>query len=360
MVDIKDGANYAPTGQAVKVVSPGEFCFASAFLDHGHIFGQTNGLRDAGATLKYVYDPDPEKVRKFCEAYPEVAVARSFQEILDDPSIRLVNAAAIPDQRADIGMRVMQSGKDYFTDKSPFTSLEQLAAAREVVAQTGRKYAVYFAERLHNDAAWRAGELISDGAIGRVLQVLNLAPHRLAKDTRPGWFFDKGRYGGILTDIGSHQVEQFLTYAGCESATINFARVENFNHPDRPGLEDFGELSLLGDNGASFYTRVDWYTPEGLRTWGDGRCFIVGTEGTMELRKYLDVGGAAPASKLIMVNAEGEHVEDVQGITGFPFFGQLILDCINRTEDAMSQAHAFRAAELSMQAQAVADSARSH
>ena len=53
MVDIKDGANYAPTGEALKVVGPGEFCFASAFLDHGHIYGQTNGLRDAGATLKY-------------------------------------------------------------------------------------------------------------------------------------------------------------------------------------------------------------------------------------------------------------------------------------------------------------------
>lgn len=359
MVDIRDGANYAPTSQAEAVVSPGEFCFASAYLDHGHIYGQTNGLRDAGATLKYVYDPDPERVRKFCEAYPGVTVAESFEQILADPAIRLVNAAAIPDQRAAIGIRVLEAGKDYFSDKSPFTSLQQLDAVREVVAQTGRKYAVYYAERLHNDAAWRAGELIAQGAIGRVLQVLNLAPHRLARETRPDWFFNKQNYGGILTDIGSHQVEQFLTYAGCESASINFARVENFSHPDKPGLEDFGELSMTGDNGTSFYTRVDWYTPDGLRTWGDGRCFIVGTGGTMELRKYLDVGGDAPSSKLILVNAAGESVEECQDCTGFPFFGQLILDCINRTENAMSQAHAFRAAQLSMQAQELADSMRS-
>ncbi|TDG14105.1 Gfo/Idh/MocA family oxidoreductase [Seongchinamella unica] len=358
MVDIKDGANYAPTSRAEAVVSPGEFCFASAYLDHGHIYGQTNGLRDAGATLKYVYDPDPEKVRKFCEAYPGVVVAESFEQILADPAVRLVNAAAIPDQRATIGIRVMESGRDYLTDKSPFTSLEQLEAVRKVVAQTGRKYAVYYAERLHNDAAWRAGELIAQGALGRVLQVLNLAPHRLAPETRPDWFFNKRHYGGILTDIGSHQVEQFLTYAGCNSAHINFARVENFSHPDKPGLEDFGELSLTGDNGASFYTRVDWYTPEGLRTWGDGRCFIVGTEGTMELRKYLDVGGAAPSSKLILVDGSGESVEECQDTTGFPYFGQLILDCIHRTENAMTQAHAFLAAELSMRAQALADRAR--
>ncbi len=224
MANIKDGASYAPSSDAAKVVDEGEFQIAAAYLDHGHIYGQVNGLRDAGATVKAVYDPDPDRLRQFCKTYPGVTVADSFEAILHDPETRLVCAAAIPSERAGIGIRVMESGKDYFTDKSPFTTLVQLAEAREVVERTGRKYTVYYAERLHNDAAWRAGELIDQGAIGRVLQVLNLAPHRLAKASRPDWFFDKQRYGGILTDIGSHQVEQFLTYAGCQSASINFAR----------------------------------------------------------------------------------------------------------------------------------------
>ncbi|WP_116367704.1 Gfo/Idh/MocA family protein [Parahaliea mediterranea] len=356
MSDIKDGANYAPSGKAEQVVGEGEFCFAAAFLDHGHIYGQVNGLRDAGATLKAVYDPDPQRLQRFCAAYPGVKAVASFDDILADPAIRLVAAAAVPSERAAIGLRVLRAGKDYFTDKSPFTSLDQLAEVRQAVAATGGKYAVYYAERLHNDAAWRAGELIRQGAVGRVLQVLNLAPHRLAKETRPDWFFDKQRYGGILTDIGSHQVEQFLTYAGCASATLNFARVANFSHPDKPGLEDFGEMSMTGDNGASFYARVDWYTPGGLRTWGDGRTFITGTEGTIELRKYLDVAGEAPASRLFLVNAEGEQVEDCLHRSGFPFFGQLILDCLHRSEQAMTQAHAFAAAELSLRAQALAES----
>lgn len=359
MVDIRDGANYAPTANAEKVVEPGEFQFAVSHLDHGHIYGQTNGLIDAGATLKTVFEPDPEKLAKFVDTYPGVDVAENLEQVLEDPEIALVNAAAVPDQRATLGIRVMEAGKDYFTDKSPFTTLTQLAEAQEVAQRTRRKYAVYYAERLHNDAAWRAGELIAEGAIGRVLQVLNLAPHRLAKDTRPDWFFDKARYGGILTDIGSHQVEQFLTYSGCADAHINFARVENFSHPDRPGLEDFGEFSLTGDNGASFYCRVDWYTPEGLRTWGDGRTFIVGSEGSIELRKYLDVARDAPASKLFLVNGGGEQEIECLDQTGFPFFGAFILDCLNRTENAMTQAHAFKAAQLSMQAQAMADDVRS-
>ncbi len=355
MVDIGDGANYAPTAKAEQVVAAGEFCFAAAHLDHGHIYGQTNGLRDAGATLKAVYDPDPARVAAFVGAYPGVAVVDSLEQLLQDPDIKLVCSAAVPDRRAALGIRVMESGRDYFTDKSPFTSLEQLEEVRAVVARTGQKYAVYYAERLHNDAAWHAGELIAQGAVGRVLQVLNLAPHRLAKATRPAWFFDKARYGGILTDIGSHQVEQFLTYAGCADATINFARVANFSHPDQPGLEDFGEMSMTGDNGASFYSRVDWYTPGGLRTWGDGRTFIVGTEGSIELRKYLDVARSAPAAKLFLVDGEQEREIDCLDRSGFPFFGQLIRDCIARTETAMTQAHVFKAAQLSMQAQQLAE-----
>lgn len=355
MSNIKDGANYAPTGEAEQVVKPGEFCFAAAFFDHGHIYGQCNGLRDAGATLKYAYDPDPERLKAFVETYPGVIAAGSLEQILADPNIQLVASAAIPNQRADIGIQVMKAGKDYFTDKSPFTSLQQLEQAKQVTSDTGRKYAVYYAERLHNDAAWQAGELIARGAIGKVLQVLNLAPHRLAKASRPDWFFDKSCYGGILTDIGSHQVEQFLSYAGCRDASINFARVANFSHPDKPGLEDFGEVSMTGDNGASFYTRVDWYTPEGLSSWGDGRSFIIGSQGTMELRKYIDVATKAPSSKLILVDGENENAIECLDQTGFPFFGQLILDCIHRTENAMSQAHCFKAAELSMQAQALAE-----
>ncbi|CAA0111676.1 putative oxidoreductase YdgJ [Halioglobus japonicus] len=355
MINIGDGANYAPSAEAEQVVAPGEFCFAVAHLDHGHIYGQTNGLRDAGATLKYVYDPDPARVAAFVETYPGVVVADSVEQILQDADIKLVAAAAVPDKRAALGIQVLESGRDYFTDKSPFISLQQLEDVRAAVARTGQKYAVYYAERLHNDAACHAGELIAQGAVGRVLQVLNLAPHRLAKATRPPWFFDKACYGGILTDIGSHQVEQFLTYAGCADAEINFARVANFSHPDKPGLEDFGEMSMTGDNGASFYSRVDWYTPDGLRTWGDGRTFIVGTSGSIELRKYIDVAREAPAAKLFLIDGEQEREIDCLNRSGFPFFGQLIRDCIVRTETAMTQAHVFKAAELSMKAQALAE-----
>lgn len=346
--------NYAPQGKPSPVVKPGEFGFAAAHLDHGHIYGQCNGLIEAGAELRWVYDPDTKKVEAFRSKFPHVRIARSLDEILGDRDIRLVAAAAVPCDRGPIGCRVMEAGKDYFTDKTPFTSLEQLDQAKAVVARTGKKYAVYFSERLHVEAAMYATDLVHDGVIGRVIQVIGLGPHRLGKAGRPGWFFEKAKYGGILCDIGSHQFEQFLTYAGATDAIVTQAAVGNFANADTPEFEDFGEASLLGNNGTSNYIRVDWFTPGGLSTWGDGRTIILGTKGYIELRKYVDVARDKTGDNVYVVDEKGERHVNVTGKVGFRFFGQLILDCLNRTEKAMTQTHAFKAAELCLRAQIAA------
>ncbi len=347
-----DGMSYAPQGKPRPVVKPGDFVFAAAHLDHGHIFGECNGLIEAGGQLKCVYDPDPAKLQGFQKVYPQAKAARSFDEILADPEIQLVAAAAVPNERGSLGCRVMEAGKDYFTDKPPFTSLDQLGQARETVARTGRKYTVYYSERLHVECAVHAGELIQRGAIGRVVQVLGLGPHRLSASSRPAWFFQRAKYGGILCDIGSHQIEQFLFFSGATDAKVLHSAVANYDNPAYPELEDFGEASLVADNGASNYFRVDWFTPDGLRTWGDGRTIILGTKGYIELRKYIDIACEPQAdNQLLLVNDSGEKRFSLTGKVGYPFFGQLILDSLHRTEQAMTQTHAFKAAELCLIAQ---------
>ena len=357
MMDKSDGMYYAPTARnkPEPVVAEGEFIFSAAYLDHGHIYGQVNGLLEAGGTLKTVYDPDQNRLAAFLRTYPQAQSVDCFERILEDKSINLVASAAVPSERGAIGLKVMRAGKDYFTDKAPFTTLQQLDEAKAAVAQTGKKYLVYFSERLHNESAWYASQLIKQGAIGKVLQVLVLAPHRLNKVDRPDWFFQKDKYGGILTDIGSHQFEQFLAYTGSFDAEINFARVENFGNPDVPGLEDFGEASLTMASGASCYCRLDWFTPDGLSSWGDGRTFVTGDKGYMEVRKYVDPARDRIGDKIILVDGLEETEIECSGRVGFPFFGQLVLDILNRTEKAMTQEHAFKAAELSMKAQLLAD-----
>lgn len=336
------------------VVSTGEFSFAAVGLDHGHIYGMTDGLVGAGATVTWVFDRDAEKAAAFAKRYPTARVASSEQEILDDPDVRLVATAAVASERAPIGLRAIEAGKDAFVDKAPLTSFDQLDAAREATARTGRKYAVYYGERLHTESAILAGQLIEQGAIGRTLQVASFGPHRIGTG-RPDWFYDPAQYGGILCDIGSHNFDQILHYTGATDGRIISSTVANYAHPDTPGLQDFGDAHVVLDNGASGYVRVDWFTPDGLGVFGDGRTIILGTDGYIELRKYADIGTDNGGGQVFLVNQEGQYRFNANGMTGFPYFGSLIRDCLDRTENAMTQEHAFKAAELSLQAQAAAE-----
>ena len=351
-MNVSDGMNYAPKGKPQPVVKPGEFVVSAVRLDHGHIYGMCNGLTEAGATLKYVWDPDSKKVEAFLKAFPQARPASSEEEALSDPETHMIAGAAVTSERCALGLKAMDAGKDYFTDKAPFTTLAQLSAAKEAVARTGKKYMVYYAERLHDEGAILAGYIAHSGDIGKVISVNGFGPHRLGAPGRPAWFFEFEKYGGILCDIGSHQIEQYLFYTGEEDAEVVASRVANFAHPEYPELEDYGDCMLNGRNGTSHYFRVDWFTPDGLRTWGDGRLFIQGTDGFIEVRKYVNLASDQPGGgHVYVVDGKGERYLNASGVTGYPFFGQLILDCLNRTENAMTQAHAFKAAELCLIAQ---------
>lgn len=332
------------------VVGPGEFAIAAVGLDHGHIHGMVEQLIAAGATLTLVYDSDPAKVADMLARHPQARAAASEQEVLHDAEVRLVASAAIANRRASLGVRVLDAGKDFFADKPAITSLDDLAAAREAVARTGRKFAVYYGERVHSEAAILAGQLIDQGAIGTVLQVVSFGPHRIGTG-RPDWFYDPEQYGGILCDIGSHNFEQMLYYTGAIDGEIVSATVANYAHRETPGLQDFGDAHVVLDNGTTGYVRVDWFTPDGIDVFGDGRTVLLGTDGYIELRKYIDVTTDNGGGQVLLVNQDGQFRFDATGRTGYPFFGQLIRDCLDRTEHAMTQEHAFAAAELSILAQ---------
>lgn len=332
-----------------RVVSGEEFCFAAVGLDHGHIGGMCAGLAEAGAKLLYVCDRDTKKAEELAAKYGAV-VKNSLDEICADSRVRMIASAAIPSERCEIGCEVMRRGLDYFVDKAPFTTLGQLVTAEKTASETGRRYFVYYSERLHSECSVFAGYLIDEGFIGRVVNIIGTGPHTINAPTRPEWFFERDKYGGILCDIGSHQAEQFLYYAGCDMARVDDSSIGNFRYSEYPELDDFGDMHLTSANGVSGYHRVDWLSPSGLKTWGDGRCVIDGTHGYIEMRKNIDltVGGG---NIIYLVNDSGEYRLDVSGKIGAPFFGEMILDCLERSERAMTQEHIFAAARIALIAQ---------
>lgn len=351
-----DGQNYAPSSkiEVEKVVKPGEFLFSVIGLDHGHIYAMVNGLLEAGAELKEVYDVDDKKVEKFLSHYPNAIKVESEESIIKDSSIKLVVSAIRPDKRANLGLRVISEGKHFFADKPGMLSLDDVERVRESCLRYGKKYMVYFGERIHVEAAVYVQKMIDDGLLGKIIAVNILAPHRLNKPTRPDWFFSKEQNGGILTDIGSHQFEQILSYTHSDSATVDFSQVGNYENQDKPDFNDFGEAVVTTSSGASCYVRMDWFTPSGLRAWGDGRVFIVGTKGTVEIRKYVNVSETDSTDNIYFVDKDGEHHIAASGTVGFPFFGDFILDCLDGGNRAMTENHVLESARIAITAQAKA------
>jgi predicted dehydrogenase len=327
---------------------PARLRFAAIGLNHGHINGQIDAVTRGGGQLVAFFAKEPDLAGAFAARFPMATRARSEREILEDPSIRLIVSAAIPNERVPLGIEAMRHGKDFMVDKPGAATLEQLAAVRRVQAETKRIYSVLI-ERHESKSTRKAGELVKAGAIGRVIQTVALAPHRMSPATRPAWFFERERYGGILCDLASHHVDQFLFFTGSTRAEIVAAQVGNVNHPQYPGLEDFGDVMLRGDGGTG-YIRADWFTPAGLSAFGDGRTTILGTDGYIEIRKSVDVAGRPGGNHLFLVDQKGMQYVDCRDVP-LPYGERLVDDVLNRTETADDQARTFLAMELALRAE---------
>ena len=323
--------------------------FAVIGLDHAHIMGITAAVIRGGGELAAFYSTLPREIAGFQKIYPQARLAKSEEEILDDPSIQLVASASIPNLRAPLGIRVMKHGKDFLSDKPAITTLEQLAEVSKVSAATGKMFAIMYSERLEVRAAVQAGYLVKAGAIGKVVQTINISPHRVNAPIRPDWFWDPVQFGGILCDIGSHQADQFVYYTGSTTASVTASQIANVNHPEHPEFQDFGDMMLQGNGGAG-YVRVDWFTPDGLGVWGDGRLFILGTEGYIELRKYIDIAGRPGGNHLFIVDKKQARYMDCSNVM-LPFGPQFVADIVNRTHTAQDQQQSLLAAELVLNAQ---------
>jgi predicted dehydrogenase len=355
------GAVQAETLAAIPEEAPKHHIrFAVCGISHDHIQGMIGAVQRGGGELVSWWGAEPDKRAEFVRRYPNAKASRTQDEVLHDPSVQLVLSSQIASERAAIGMRAMLAGKDFLSDKPGITTLDDLAGVRKTIAETGRIFAILYSERLEVRAAVYAGELIKQGAIGKVIQTINIAPHQIIQHAgdngggvpRPSWFWEDVQYGGILCDIGSHQIDQFLFYTGSTKAEIAAAQIANLRHPDHPHFQDFGDMMLRGDKGFG-YVRLDWFTPDGLGTWGDGRLFVLGTEGNIEIRKYTDVAVSKQGNNLFLV--DGKRARYIDCNKGpLPFGRQFVADIVNRTHTAQDQAQCLLAAELSIRAQQIA------
>ena len=327
-------------GRARAQSGKGRIKFAVLGANHEHIFRMVAAVREGGGELAMVHVPEPDPIHgtRFLKENPDVPRAREERELLEAPGISLVVTAAIPVDRVPIGLRVMQAGKDFVTDKGGFLTLEALAAARRVQAETKRIYSVSYNERLLEPTTVRASELVRAGAIGRVVHTSGLGPHGLyGHGPREPWFWTRAARGGIMCDIATHQADQFLHFTGSTRAEVVDAEVANRQNPDHPEFEDYGTVLWRGDRGTG-YAQVDYSREASLGM----RLTLTGTTGTIDVIK---------GRTIVIADAKGRHEEQVPRNFVCPYGRQLVDDVLNRTETVMTQAHAFLASELAVRAQ---------
>ncbi|MCU1369632.1 MAG: oxidoreductase [Ilumatobacteraceae bacterium] len=320
-------------------------------LDHNHGLMLAARLWQAGATIAAHHAAGPANLVAMRLLGPR---ARSLpvDAIIEDPSIDLIVTAAIPSERGDIAVRALRAGKHVVADKPGVTTRKGLAAIDVALEETDRRWWVMFGERFENRAISEACRRARLGDVGRIVNVLGLGPHRMGADGRPDWFWDPEATGGILVDIGSHQADQFLTATGAGTAEVITSQVGNVSVPAHPGMQDIGQMVISG-GGAIGTHRVDYLSPKGLKTWGDGRLMIVGTEGTIEVRTNVDIAGKKGREHLIIVDAKGTHRIDC-GTAKVDWAKRLVADVADGSDTFVSADHVRAVSDLTLRAQEAA------
>ena len=326
--------------------------FAVIGLDHRHVYELTQYLLEAGMECAGYWPTttDARVLEGFQKRFPYIRAVAEQERLLDDPNTQVIVTASVPRDRAPLAIAAMRRGKDVLADKPGVTSFSQLVEVERTVKETGRIFSICFSERFQTPSTAAALQLAREGAIGRVVQTVGLGPHRLNRALRPDWFWDRETYGGILVDIASHQIDQFIVFTDSQRPEVAMSSVGQY--AVGAGFEDFGEVVLRSER-ASGYIRVDWFTPDGLPTWGDGRLTILGTEGYIELRKYVDIEGRPGTEHLFLADKKGTRYIACEG-QPLTYFRDFAADVANRSETAMPQQHVFTVCRLALEAQAMA------
>jgi predicted dehydrogenase len=328
-------------------------------IEHLHLFEMIDGLVRVGAeTVCHAADGP---LADMYAGWRTDSESRPRDDVLADDSLDLIVTAAVPAERADIAVAALQAGRHVLAAKPAMTTIEDLDRIDRAARETGVRWWVFFSERLSNRAVNEAVRRVHAGDIGELVAITGMAPHTLAADGRPDWFFDPDRSGGILVDVAAHQADQLLAFAGPGSTEVLAAAVDNLATPGHPAFCDVGRMSLrhtTTDNRVVLSDHhVDWLSPAGLGTWGDVRLFITGTTGSIEVRSNIDVVGHPGAEHLILVDGASARRIDCSGVV-IDWAERLRADVELGTDSFMTHDHVVAACNIVLDAQRVADGAR--
>ncbi|WP_410790172.1 Gfo/Idh/MocA family protein [Kribbella sp. C-35] len=218
--------------------------------------------------LVAVADPSRETAERWAAPY-DAKVFTDHQQMLREVEPEVVMVAGIYGDRGQVVVDALNAGCHVIADKPLCTTLEDLDAIAEAADRTGRHVTLLLEKRYYPVTLAALG--IAD-RLGTIHGVTSSGPHKLNRPTRPAWFFERARYGGLLNDLAVHDIDAALLFTGLTSGIVSGSIVDS----------SYGVATLSGP-GAVITAGVDWMNPAGSPVHGDYRMKLVGTEGTAEL-----------------------------------------------------------------------------
>jgi predicted dehydrogenase len=283
---VRTRPNHRPR-EGIMTLERYDVTFGIIGCQHGHIHGLIESLvAIPGVTCAGIYDEQPEAMKAVTDRYPVNAVA-SPDVLLDDAKVTLIGTAAVNNDKGALLAQAVEAGKHVIADKPLCTIIEDLNAIEKAATENRVRVGLMLSER-YQGYTQKMMELVNDGAIGHVANVLCVRPHRLGRAGRPDWMFVDEKYGGIIVDLAIHDVDIIRWAAGGVFEEIT-AYQQNWGNPTDKDFGDIGVLLGRLTSGATGMVRTDWFTPATSPVHGDTRFIITGTRGMIEVRAAGDL-----------------------------------------------------------------------
>ena len=202
------------------------------------------------------------------------------EEQLFEQSPQIIGTAAVNCDRIGIIERCFERGIHVMTVKPAVIDDTGLDRLRDVIS-TGRIQVGMMLTERFSPAVYTLKRLIDDGALGQVIGLTLIKPHKLAADLREPWHFDMASNGGLIADLMIHDFDlaRWLCGSAPESMT---GYVRRGFLACRPGVFDSARILIRTKKAQLVEMESDWRMPEGYFTYGDARIICTGTLGRAE------------------------------------------------------------------------------
>lgn len=176
----------------------------------GMVFHAPLLMRHPAYHLTHVLERSSEKSQQH---FPNIKIVRSFEALLEVPSIELVVVNTPNALHFEMAQQALRAGKHVVLEK-PFTVTYSEAEALIKLAKEQDRILTVFQNRRWDGDFLTVQKIVQEKLLGRLVEY-EAHYDRYVREVRPGTWKETNQPGsGILYNLGSHMIDQALVLFG--------------------------------------------------------------------------------------------------------------------------------------------------